>query len=235
MSIAEKLTTIAENEQKVYDAGKQAEHDRHWNYVPYEGFLISIFSGPAWNDETFRPRPGVIKPTYCGNMFTRCFITDLKGRLEECGTTIDFSKATTIGPLVEGSTITRLPEIDTRSCSTLGNFLYNSNLVSVDKIIMKEEGNQHISTLGFKLSKSLTHCIFEGKLGSCSLDFSDCPLNIESLKSIISCLRDYSGTTKEFKYTLTLSSGCWEALENDSSSPIGGTWADYVESLGWLT
>ena len=31
MSIAEKLTTIAENEQKVYDAGQKSEYDRFWD------------------------------------------------------------------------------------------------------------------------------------------------------------------------------------------------------------
>ena len=36
MSIAEKLVTVAENEQKVYDAGKQAEYDAFWdNYQVY--------------------------------------------------------------------------------------------------------------------------------------------------------------------------------------------------------
>ena len=31
MSIADKLTTIAENEQRVYDAGKQAQYDEFWD------------------------------------------------------------------------------------------------------------------------------------------------------------------------------------------------------------
>ena len=31
MSIADKLTTIAENEQKVYDAGAKSEHDKFWD------------------------------------------------------------------------------------------------------------------------------------------------------------------------------------------------------------
>lgn len=37
MSIEEKLTTIAENEQKVYDAGAQREYDRFWDIVQQSG------------------------------------------------------------------------------------------------------------------------------------------------------------------------------------------------------
>ena len=37
MSIADKLTTIAENEQKVFDAGKQAEYDEFWDSFQSKG------------------------------------------------------------------------------------------------------------------------------------------------------------------------------------------------------
>ena len=37
MSIAEKLTLAAENVPKVYEAGKQAEHDRFWDDIQQFG------------------------------------------------------------------------------------------------------------------------------------------------------------------------------------------------------
>jgi hypothetical protein len=81
MSIAEKLQTIAENEQRVYDAGydkgyisgedsgythgieqgKQAEREEFWHDVWYEedGSLrknfVNGFSGSSWNEKTFKP------------------------------------------------------------------------------------------------------------------------------------------------------------------------------------
>ena len=63
MSIAEKLITVAENVPKVYKAGQQSEYDRFWDaYQNYGGVMNAYyaFSGPAWNDNTYRPK-GTIK------------------------------------------------------------------------------------------------------------------------------------------------------------------------------
>lgn len=59
MSIAEKLTTVAENQQRVYDAGKQAEYDRFWDAYQQNGTRGSYsyaFGGVAWTDETLKPK-----------------------------------------------------------------------------------------------------------------------------------------------------------------------------------
>ena len=76
MSIAEKLQTVAENQQKVYDggfaagqaqngyddgilAGKQAEYDRFWDAYQNNGTLnnyYQAFQNAFWDDDTFRPK-----------------------------------------------------------------------------------------------------------------------------------------------------------------------------------
>ena len=55
MSIADKLTTIAENMPKVYDAGKKAENYAFWKMIVHDerGSLGSAFSG--WGAEYIRP------------------------------------------------------------------------------------------------------------------------------------------------------------------------------------
>ena len=79
MSIAEKLTTIAENEQKVYDAGVEqgkqagADYARFWDVFQANGTRTSYlygFSGMGWNDVTYKPRYP-IKPLNATYMF-RC-------------------------------------------------------------------------------------------------------------------------------------------------------------------
>ena len=40
MSVADKLTTIVENEQKVYDAGKQAAYDWFWDRYQLDGVKV---------------------------------------------------------------------------------------------------------------------------------------------------------------------------------------------------
>lgn len=59
MSIAEKLTTVAENQQKVYDAGKQAEYDRFWDVYQANGTRTNYyqaFQHDFWNDDNFHPK-----------------------------------------------------------------------------------------------------------------------------------------------------------------------------------
>lgn len=60
-------------------------------------------------------------------------------------------------------------------------------------------------------------------------------LTIDSLKNIINALVDYSGTTNEGKYKLTLNSTCHATLEAEgATAPDGLTWSEYVTAKGWL-
>ena len=60
MNIADKLTTIAENEQKVFDAGKQAEYDRFWddfqNKGGATGCAYMFYGTGAWNMDLYKPK-----------------------------------------------------------------------------------------------------------------------------------------------------------------------------------
>jgi hypothetical protein len=58
MSIAEKLSTIAENEQKIYDAGRQAERVEIWENIQRNGARKAYtygFAGGSWKDTTYFP------------------------------------------------------------------------------------------------------------------------------------------------------------------------------------
>lgn len=63
MTTAEKLTTIAENQQKVYDAGyadgAQSEYDRFWDEFQNKGKMASYywaFFNDRFSDETYNPK-----------------------------------------------------------------------------------------------------------------------------------------------------------------------------------
>ena len=119
MSIAEKLTTIAENEQKVFDAGKQSEYDRFWDDFQNKGGTMScayIFSGGKnWSIDTYKPKYRFY-PTYtAANMFQGAtWLTDTL-------VPIDFTHSTF------------------NNASML--FYGCTNLVTVNKIISKKEIN----------------------------------------------------------------------------------------------
>lgn len=80
----------------------------------------------------------------------------------------------------------------------------------------------------------LTTIIIESGMLTRDFYVQQAPISIESMKHIIEHLTDYS-TDETMKHTLTVkfSDTCWSALEADSVSPNGGTWKDYVYSLGW--
>jgi hypothetical protein len=208
MSIAEKLVTIAENQEKVFDAGKQAEYDRFWdelqNYGKSKGYP-NAFSYTMWNDKTYNPKY-TFKVSGCNNMFmSNTNITDTK-------VPIDFRG--------NGGQI-------------FGLFNGCTKLVTIRTLILdatKQTFNNY-----FLSCKALKNITFEGEIIR-DIDFSYSPLSVDSMKNVIGHLAKFVGTENELSYTVTFTDECWAALEADSHPDSGGLWRDYVTyGLGWNT
>lgn len=129
MSISEKLTTIAENEQKVFDAGRKSEHDMFWNNFQnygkrrsYTYAFVGQWENPCWTDDNFRPKYD-IKATTLSYAFQFCGITDLAKILDECGVKLTFPNSGVANAALyyafQASKITHIPELN---CPTVGNF-----------------------------------------------------------------------------------------------------------------
>ena len=205
MSIAEKLQTIAENEQRVYEAGKQAEYDRFWEtHLSKAQDGIYAYAGKGWDDETFNPPRGtVIQPTYAYGMFFCTSITDLAALCEEKEITLDFSKSTNFTQTFYGSgnaRLTRIGVVDTTNSAGLSQpFRGQSNLHTIDKLILKADGTQTF-TDKFRQCSYLVNIVIEGTIGQNGFDASPCTrLSHDSLMSIINALQ--SGVSSK---TLTL-------------------------------
>ena len=72
MSIADKLLTIAQNQQAVYDAGKQAEYDRFWDEYQKNGTRTNYyyaFAGSGWNTKTYAPKYPIILDGSVGTFY----------------------------------------------------------------------------------------------------------------------------------------------------------------------
>ena len=80
---------------------------------------------------------------------------------------------------------------------------------------------------------NLTNIIIEDGVIAQSWTFTDTPLSPESMIGIITHLKDFNGTIEAFTRTIKFPEACWEALEAYSTSPDGGTWADYVDKFAW--
>ena len=205
MTIAEKLVTVAENQQKVYDAGKQTERDDFWETFQKGGELTPYyyaFAYDKYSDDTYNPKYSINcsdGATGAGAAFYNNYkITD-----------------------------TKVPIIVRKSCSQMfGNCSYLRRIASIEVSETATFPN------AFNYCNSLTDITMTGTLAS-SVNLSWSPLSVESMKSIISCLKNFTGTGNEQTCTLTFSDACWASLEADSTSPVGGAWKDYVISLGW--
>lgn len=236
MSIADKLNTIAENEQKVYDAGAKSEYDKFWDTYQDNGNRTDYqygFSGGGWCYETLRPKYDM-KPTRVDYMFSSIRAPiNLTAHLEKIGITLDTSNCTGFSNFLRYMSVSTLPIIDTRSANSLATFSVNSSIGKIEKIILRDDGSQNVTNMFSSNHTNLTDVVFEGVIGT-TLSMASCPvLSVESMKSIILHLKNYAGTDKEGTCRCVFTTTCWNALEADSTAPDGNTWKDYVGTLGW--
>lgn len=203
MSISEKLTKIAENEQKVYDAGMdevinavtQSGARTHFDY----GFL-------RWGltDGILKQLPP-LKPTSAKLMFG--YTNGSRASLKNAD--MDFSECKTLYQAFYYSGIEEIGVLDASNViSSNGEGLYqmfyangNSAIKWIDKFIVAEETDRFYLT--FQLVKNLEHCIFEGCIAKNGLALDTCTkLDRESLLSVIECLKDYSEDTSGTAYSV---------------------------------
>ena len=154
MSLAEKITAIAENVPKVYEAGKQAEYDRYWDIKQDNGnkqFYSYAFY--YWENEIYNPK----YPIYCkgsntaNQTFRYAKILDTKVDI-----TIYSNNSTYVFAESEIQTIKKLKV--TKDTSFLNWFMsaYNIKNLTIEGIIANDF-DIHWST---KLSKaSITNII----------------------------------------------------------------------------
>lgn len=238
------LTTIAENQPKIkelgynegFSAGYKEYNRAFWERYQQGGKrtnYIGAFRGLGWTDETFCPIYDITPKGTSTSIFQECRIKDLKGILERHGVCLDLSEASELSNTFYGSgTLERLPVIDGSNAYRLWYPFYTcSKLRSIDELIVLETAT---FTSAFYDCKSLSDLTIGGVIGR-DISFSASPLSVESLKSIITHLKDYStDTANHYAYTVTFKSTAFEALEAEgSTSPNGNTWTEYIDDLKW--
>lgn len=260
MSLATDLTAISANnktiidnsnkavelnnelEQILYgtDTGGKSYYDEFWDVYQDNGKLrnyTAAFAGFGWaTAETFKPKYDII-PVTPTQMFARgSFSGDLVAYLNNIGITLDFSQCTSFLEFSYYTNVTRFGIIDTRSAKNLNSIMAYTmeKLKTVDLLILKSDGSQSFANNSFIRCDGLSHLMVEGLFG-CSVSFLWSPLTVESAISVITHLKDYSGTDGEFTNTLTLSETTRITLEAESStSPNGNKWTEYITDIGWL-
>ena len=204
MSIAEKLTTVAKNQQKIYDAGKKSEWDTFWDSYQQNGNrqdYAYAFRHRGWTDANFRPKYDIVTDA-CSQMFGSSGIKDLAGCLKAAGVRLDTSLCAGFSYTFFSSLIEAIPVIDATGASKLEYTFYQAGkLRSIEKLILKTDGSQTFTTT-FGSCSSLEHIAIQGCIGN-NISFShSSKLTHDSLISILNALKDFSGTEETRKLTL---------------------------------
>lgn len=222
------------------EEGIKTEYDRFWDAYQRSGNLrvyVGAFAGHGWHPDIFQPKYDIICEGDSRRMFSdNAHNIDLIDHLSGLGIRLDTAGATNLTEMFRYNGFTRVPEINTVGCDTLVNLCYYpSRLWYIENIVLREDGSQTIDAMTAGASL-LTHLRISGTIGK-NANFSANPLDLESMKSVIGCLKNYAGTADAAKYKVTFSPTCWETLDADgANAPDGNTWRDYVETtLGWLT
>lgn len=202
MSIAEKLTTIADNEQKVYDKGKSDNLKKIWDIIQSNGKrntyghynYSNAFQYQEWDEETFRPTYDIILKENTQRLFLYCdFKGSLKKALDNAGVKLDTSACTTLQMCFYGMyNVTELPQLDLRNATNNTSQLIHmcQKLKKVDGIICSENTKFASDTFGTSIG-ALQDCIFSGVIGKNIWLSNLTGLNKESIMSVINCLKDF--------------------------------------------
>lgn len=224
MSISEKLVTIAENEQKVFEAGKKSEYDEFWDSYQENGARTNYsygFSGRGWTFDIFKPKYN-ITPTNGSGLFyvANSMRGDLTEILGNVGIVLDMSNLTNAQSMFYGTQFTRIGVLDFSKITTDVNayalFAWSNFLQTVDKIILPK--NRLTFANAFDGCTSLANIRFEGVI-QYNLNMQQCPLTHESLISIINALGE------GLSYTLTIGASNIAKLTEEEK--------DTINTKGW--
>lgn len=210
MSIEEKLITVAENQQKIYDKGKTDERNVFWENFQQGGNRKSYNNAfQYWRDICYNPIYPFIGITNAANMFNSCNIVDTKVPVD----------------------LTAIQSSNNMN----GVFAYSTALVTINKLIVTENT---VYTNWFPYCSKLSNITFEGTIGK-SIDLSASKvLTKASIENIVSCLSETAtgqtltlsktAVNNAFKTSTGAADGStsaeWIALITPKSNSYNGLW-----------
>lgn len=216
MSIAEKLTAVSQNQQRVYDAGfaagqagggydegyeagQQAEYDRFWDRFQDYGKRTNYrygFCGVGWTDDNFKPKYTPIVLT--GNVYDISYFSKISYIDENI---FDCSGATLIQHFLYSNESDKPVTVimDIASCMQMKNtFVYSDKLETLELKNVREDCTLNNTFLG---CSGIVNFSCTGTIGM-NISFANSnQLSDESIQNIIDHLKDLTGQTAQ---TLTL-------------------------------
>ena len=230
-SVAEKFEIIAD---EVYKVGQKSEYDRFWDIYQNYGNRTEcqgMFYGYGWKPETFKPKYS-LKPTSASSMFYMARLTglDLVQRLEELGLELSFEDCSNLSYTFSLCGISHIGIVDTRNASDL-TYTFDQgyyDMVTIDKIILKDDGSQTFSNT-FRYSYGLKEIRFDGVIGNdIDLRYSTV-LSLNSILSIIIALKS-DATGKKVVLSKTAVDKAFETSEGANDGSTSQVWISTISS-----
>ena len=255
MSIADKLTTIAENVSKVYqagydkgvaeggdeavfqqgyEAGKTAEWNAMWDAIQRGGMKAqykACFQGEYWTKDTFKPKYNIV-PSEADNMFSDSFSNepepvDLTEILNNAGVTLDFSQATSIMTAFYKANIKRLPVLNFTSITNINATFRFCKVETIDGLILKDDGT-NVFNITFASCEKLREIAFiQGVIGN-NIAFDNS--SFLSKQTIIRVINALSGTTtgKACTFNKSAVNNAFETAEGLADGSTSSEWLALV-------
>lgn len=244
MTIAEQIAEIKYNSDVLYEKGftngeakgtyygALAEYDRFWDAFQTNHLSNTerknyeyAFAGQGWNSDILKPKYK-IQPTTATGMFLNC---QYEGDLRDFPVELNFSECTAFGNLCAYAYgITGVGVIDARLANANNGItsMFNNctSLVTIEKLILKNDGSQTYGTNPFNKCEKLENIEIEGAFGQ-NINFQhSTKLSKASIVSIIKAL--YSGASGK---TLTLSETAVNAIDWSGTVIDGVTYNTFEE------
>lgn len=207
MSIADKLTTIAENEQKVFEAGKKSQYDLFWDHFQQNGQREGYQSAfQWWDDEIFYPKYDIIAGqsdnVSTAYLFYLSKINNIKERFEDCGVKL-ICKSPSAQAWFHSAKTTEIPVLDFSAYT--GNSLISMqytfyNATNLKKVHIKNARFAYI-TSPFSYCSSLEEIVLENVVFTATnfsgLYLTSCTkLTKDSLLAVLNALEQTASSPK---------------------------------------
>ena len=217
MSIAEKLTTIAENEQRVFDAGMSKAESDFWDRIQGDNGTRTVYDYgfKAWQMEYIRPKYKVVpKRTTDTNLrfvFEFATVKKLESKYFDFSN-ITFNTSASNTQCIYGffrncSNLEEMEDIGLQSGGYYFTWGWCQRLHTIAVMRCVKNGTY---TSPFTQCYELQNITIEGEIGN-DITFKDSPkLTVESLRSIFSALYDFVGNGETTTRTITLHQNAYD-------------------------
>lgn len=202
MTTAEKLVKVAENREKLYEAGKQAENDAFWDVIQQHGTRASYaYAFNNWEAEYIRPKYKVVPAS--GNT-NQTFSHNAKLKKVEAEY-FDFSQLSIPTNSQNGHyyTFYNCVELEEIEDINLQGYWYTAtfsncyNLHTIRRLPFREDTVINADT--FNRCDALANVTIDGVIAA-SVNWQWCPFTKKSFESVFEHLSDTaSGKTITFK------------------------------------